>query len=1038
MNDRNTLDSNENINNSTVQDDRVIGKQENKDELFSQDSQKILASEDSELDYRKKRREMEHDFIASLPGVSEVLLVKRSSDDVDDAEENLDNDSDSIASEAFLDQWKIAIPEDIDPELLKERVRRFLAKHTENEVKPDDKLAEAISDNEENKQNEISENSSSDEIKDNQSADLLSDLIKTELVENKYEALTKEESENLIKMLLQEDRLERDKNESLAGDEEQSLDGARDVAQDKSDESESASAEIEQLDRDKQWRQKALGADMQNRPWTLFYDPLLKSSYEYKDESVYEMFERSLLKYPDDIAVVDAFSKKTNQQLLNDIYLAANALRQLGVSTGKVVTICMANSIQFVTAFYAIQRLGAIANIVHPLTPPKRLAKSMQKTNSYILFTSERSYSKQMDELRMINLRYVIVSSVYDNFDSKFKNCLRLCHLAMPKLSFSWRKLKDNKRRFGKFIVVNSNKKLSGFELKSELNSDLSLISELIESYPTKDKKEKLDPMHTAVNSMSWKSFMALRSSSALPRIRKNDDNLADRPAIYLNSGGTMDEPKTIVLSSKNINAIAVQAPGIFGREKMRGLKVMAVLPFFHAYGLCMELHAALSNNMTCVLIPQYTAKSYARMLIKEQADILIGVPTFYEAILNNPYLKGQNLSFIKAAFCGGDLLKSKLKKEIDEYFINQHAMIAIREGYGLSEASSLVAITPTFGKRLRSVGLPIADLDVIIADPKTGERIDNAEVGEILLSGPTISSGYLNDDEMNAKAYLEIDGKRYLKTGDLGFFDEDGFLYYVSRKKRIIKVSGISVYPAEVEKTIKEVEGVEDAICVGAPDEYQMSLVKAYVIPTAIPTAIPTEQNAPKEPTEQIESKEQKETNEFSHFEPVPKVEIVTDRSQSDDEKITNDDKITNNEKIIQSLPATEIEQNELQIETDNFEHQEQDSANSLTEPLENDNSASEKKDKNVQTEEKLKNIEIKDRDNIEIIDEEYERYFERLSKNIREHCNDNLIKHAVPRQIIYIDSFPLTSIGKIDIAKLENQLIESLYEDRDNDKSL
>lgn len=1011
-----------------VLDEKVLREEVLGEESLGQEvlSEEILDEEErKDLARRKKKREEEHNFIASLPGVSEILLVNKEATVLLEEREDFamtewndfstdgdftgkESNSDCL-QEADYGHAKIVIPKDVDREVIKERIKKFLEEQ-ENKVAKDEGKTEEQTEEQDGNLAYLGKT-------------LVMNLLDSDIDKSKYQSLSAEATEELIEALLREDKLERQSaNESAknvvvetkdSGREERlSQDVNREDNQDESKgdyplEEKKALHEMSEENKSKQWREKALGEELKNRPWTLFYDPLLKSTYEYKDESAYAMLERALSKYPDDIALVDAFAKKTNQQVLNDIYLAASALRDLGVGPGKVVTLCLANCIQFVTVFYAVQRLQAIAHVVHPLTPAKRLVKSMRSVNSYVLFTSDTAYKNQVDELRMIPLHYVIVCSIYDNFDQKFKNTFRLLQMASPKLSFSWRKLKDSQQKLASHISQVSTYSLNkNFQSnRSEVNENISLLSQFIESYPTKEYKKSLDPMHSAVNSMTWKQFISLRSVSPLPRIRENDVYVADRTAVYLNSGGTMDEPKTIVLTSRNINTIAVQAPGIFGRQNMRGLKLMALLPFFHSYGLCMELHATLTNNMTCILLPKYSARNYARLLIKEQADILIGVPTFYEALQNNPYLKGQNLSFIKAAFCGGDHLKSALKKKIDEYFLDHHAMISLREGYGLSEASSLAAITPAFGNRLRSVGLPIADLDVLIANAKTGEIIENSEVGEILLSGPSISPGYLNDPEMNKKAFVNKDGKRYLKTGDLGFFDEDGFLYYVSRKKRIIKVSGISVYPFEVEQIIREVSGVEDVICVAGADKYKMSIVKAYIIPSELKDKISKLMNLDQAIYEKSELELEKMANEF-----VEQFDKLQQREGTE-----SFEKPASENKDLDSEGEENVEEN------DNVE-------------LEGKEEASETKSKSVerfsifsQGRKSVQNTVFSpNNENVEN-DEEIMEDFEKLSNRIRAHCKDNLIKHAVPEQIIYVESFPYTAIGKIDIAELEKKFTSS-----------
>lgn len=1010
--------------------------------------------EQEELRRREKQREEEHSFISSLPGVSEVLFVKKTAVDRLEAKEEEEFERGTI----------------VDPE---------------GDV-PDEKTL------------------SPEELKQVR-AEALERILREEALERrKQAALFRDVSESDSRAKEGGEVVAEDAPFFLRADERRAGEvhtagSANGVADGSEDETQAEEQGEEQNEDRKRIRRKALGEGYNSRPWTLFYDPLLKESYEYPDENCFVRLEKALLAHPNDIALIDAFSRMTNQQLLREIYMAAAAFKELGVGAGRAVTLCLPNNMQFVIAFYALQRLHAVAHVLHPLTPAKRLIASMRRARSYILLTTDLHYENQIEELRESHIHYVIVTSSLDSFYPRFRSALRFLQLLMPKPSFSLRKLKEKSGRMESLLEERweahaeqrrnaegtetrpREKRLFWRELRDRRDlfvktqsREIRLLKDFVKALPTKEKRRRLEPMRVAVNCIRWSEFMGIRSTSALPRERPNDENRAERPAVFLSSGGTLDEPKTIILSSGNMNALSIQAPGIFGRKNLRGLKIMAILPFFHAYGLCMQLHAALCNGMSCVLMSRYAPKLYARVFIREQPEVLIGVPTFYEALLQNSYLNGQKMSFLKAAFCGGDQLKPEMKQKIDRYFMEHHAMISLREGYGLSETSSVAAITPAFGNRLRSVGLPIADLDFRIGDKDSGALLPPGSIGEIQIAGPTVFLGYLEGNEDDAKVFIHEHGRRYLRTGDLGFLDEDGFLYYIGRKKRMIKVSGISIYPSEVEAVIREVDGVEDAVCIAGFDPYRMSVIKAFVLPSPsvrretgaaigkdgetggvtetqaseeIPAAPAAGEQDPR--TEEPASREKTESGAAasageSAEKTAEKETLPADGDGNRCFSAAADERQGMSPEAAQAADGGRAPSGTEEQDTERApdlgmqawdpetglhrglvdfakrgamaEAEEQSRAARIEEAIR----------KEIEREQKTREARQHVREAEERAPETDECSAAELSERIRAHCAERLIRHAIPEQIIYVDHFPRNALGKIKIGELERLLYE------------
>ena len=297
-------------------------------------------------------------------------------------------------------------------------------------------------------------------------------------------------------------------------------------------------------------------------------------------------------------------------------------------------------------------------------------------------------------------------------------------------------------------------------------------------------------------------------------------------PAVYLSSGGTTGRAKIIELSSQSFNALGEQGPALMGARDVRGLKMLAMLPFFHGFGLCMQLHTMLINGMTSILVPKFSADAMAEILKNDKPELLCAVPTVFEALLQTEDIG--DLSFLVAAFCGGDHLRPELKLKVDRFFRDHGSDITLREGYGLTETVTAISVNPKEDDRAGTVGKPIPYHEFSIPEQ------DENGIGELYVTGPTVMVGYLNDEEATRETIIRSeDGRRWVKTGDLASF-RDGYLKLHGRLKRLIKVSGISVFPVEIEALLEEVPGVEQVACYAVPHPYKQQEVEAAIVPTS------------------------------------------------------------------------------------------------------------------------------------------------------------------------------------------------------------
>lgn len=501
---------------------------------------------------------------------------------------------------------------------------------------------------------------------------------------------------------------------------------------------------------------------------TKMYTP--KEHIEYPKLTMFQMVEKIAGQYPNEPAYEFYGTKTSYSAFVKRIEKAAKAFVKLGIKSGDAVTICMPNTPQALDCFYGLNRIGAVANMVHPLSAQNEISFYLNLSKSKAILTVDLFYEKVEAALKAVpHPVTVLVARIQDELNIALKTAYIL------------KKGKD----YLKFP-----------------NTDHALLWQKFVSAPTDDitlPAPVFDPKKTAV---------------------------------ILYSGGTSGTPKGICLSDLNFNACAMQAREAIGEEFRTGLKMLSCMPCFHGFGLGINLHTVLIHGACCILMPTFNDKSYAKMLAKKKPNFIAGVPTIFEALLHMPELDGVKLDFLMGMFCGGDSLSVELKKKVDAFLKEHGARIQVREGYGLTECVTASCLTPRDTYREGSIGLPFPDTLYCIVQPDTDEVLPYGEEGEIILTGPTVMLGYLNAEEETAKTLRTLkDGRTWLYTGDLGRMSEDGYVYYSQRIKRMIITNGYNVYPAQVENIIDGHEDVLYSCVIGVKDPRRVQRVKAYIV---------------------------------------------------------------------------------------------------------------------------------------------------------------------------------------------------------------
>ena len=325
-----------------------------------------------------------------------------------------------------------------------------------------------------------------------------------------------------------------------------------------------------------------------------------------------------------------------------------------------------------------------------------------------------------------------------------------------------------------------------------------------------------------------WNDFLKLGESVTDGYVAGKDFRTE---AVVLFSGGTTGTTKGIMLSDLNFNALAWQTANMANKE-VHHSKMLAAMPVFHGFGLGVCIHTLMFIGGTSILVPRFNVKSYAKLIRKTQPNFIAGVPTLFEAITRNRYLDGADLSCLRGVFSGGDSLTIELKKKFDKFLADHNASVRVREGYGTTECVTACCLTPYNKEKEGSIGIPFPDTYFKICKPGTCDEIPFGEEGEICLTGPSMMLGYIGHEEENRETLrLHEDGHVWLHTGDLGRMDDEGFIYFSQRMKRMIVTSGYNVYPSQLENIIEGHPAVQRSCVIGVKDPLKMQRVKAYVV---------------------------------------------------------------------------------------------------------------------------------------------------------------------------------------------------------------
>ena len=456
---------------------------------------------------------------------------------------------------------------------------------------------------------------------------------------------------------------------------------------------------------------------------------------------------------------IDYYGKKyTYKELLGKIDETADALATQGIKEGDYVSICSLATPECIFAFYALNKIGAVCNMIEPRTNADRILFNINNTNSSALL-------------------------VLDAFLDKIESI-------------------KGKIKTEKIIVLRTTESMPFF-YKS--------------AFGMSAKGKNINAGYKKFDGLKWEKIVCERISGKAKEV----SFAPNTPIGIVYTGGTTGVPKGAVVSSTAFANFAhvtpFSAPQIYASKVF-----LDIMPPFIAYGLVFGMLIPFCAGLKCILIPAFKVEDFPRLLKKHKPNCVVGVPSFYESLLHCREFTHRKLDFLTCAIAGGDKLLLETENAVNEFFKSHGCKSKIYKGYGMTEMGSAVTFTTSDEcNEVGSVGISSIISNVKICDEVTGEELKYNAQGDIYLSGPTMMYGYFGNPEETSKVMQTDDkGVTWIRTGDIGYVSKTGILYVIDRKKRmIIRPDGHNVWPSLIEAVVVKHEAVADCCVIGTPN---------------------------------------------------------------------------------------------------------------------------------------------------------------------------------------------------------------------------
>ena len=506
-----------------------------------------------------------------------------------------------------------------------------------------------------------------------------------------------------------------------------------------------------------------------DKPWLKFYSEGTINA-PLPECTIYEYLIDNNRSYPKDIAILFLGRKISYEELFQKINQTAAAFCALGVKPGEIVTVAMPSIPEVLYVVYALNKIGAVANMIHPLAGEKELVNYLNEVQSRVTILFEGTYRIIKDAIGQTSVEYAIVVSAGES---------------LP---------------FG-----------------------------LQQFYYLKNPRPKLTDNPSL---MTWKAFLHNGKSTEIPAVKKDYRTLA----LISHTGGTTGEPKGVMCSDKNVNALIFQIVCNF--EYTRQKTCLVSLPPFINYSLLESMLAMLAIGFKIALIPKYQPEELDTYIKRYKPYAILSIPAYWEALLQIKNIKAVDMSCLRYSIYGGEAMSVENECAVNEILKSCGAKGSLCKGIGSTEMMAAATSTYEGCNAEGCAGIPLVWTNCKLVDSDTLEELPYGQIGEICFSGPTLMMGYYNNpDATDEVVKKHDDGYRWLHTGDLGYMDENGVLFVTGRIKRILMTKGkdgniTKIFPDRVEKVINQHPDVSSCCVIGVPDEVRVHCPKAFVVP--------------------------------------------------------------------------------------------------------------------------------------------------------------------------------------------------------------
>ncbi len=493
---------------------------------------------------------------------------------------------------------------------------------------------------------------------------------------------------------------------------------------------------------------------------------------DYGDMNLYEYLLACLTPYTQDYPI---FQFKLQDRMKSEFFEDVEAMavyfkEELGMQPGDAYSVFTPNCIDEIVCLFALNKIGCIANLIHPLFPPDAMKKSVEFTKSKGIFMYDMFLYQHAEVLSTIENIDIIVSAP--------------AMYAAP---------------VDKKFFIRPDEKFMAIAAANKLN--VKYYGDILKKY----QGQKTEGLYRS----------------------------GDLTAVYMNGGGTTGVSRFIMLSSTALNAVTKNTlvpiePRDCGPGEI--CKILP-LPFFHAYGLCGGLFCSLYSGNKSVPMARFDADEFIVNLKANKCYEIIGVPNMYRKLLDHPDFAGDHLKHVKYAFAGGDYVPTDFLKRFNDLMAAHGSTATLCPGYGLTECGAVDCINMPWFTKPGTVGYALKTIHAEIFDDEQNV-VPRGTVGEIAFTGNTLMKGYLMPDgRLGEGLYTDKDGKKWVLTGDLGKMDEDGFITFVARKKRVIIISGYNVFPADIENLLEPLPFLTECCAVQGYDDDKKPIVRLYIV---------------------------------------------------------------------------------------------------------------------------------------------------------------------------------------------------------------